>query len=487
MNAPASKTEVSESEARQLRELKRIIYLQAVFLGLTYVIGVWQTLTMIGASLISPAVIAHGIAAGGFTILTGAVGLIAGAQGERKVSVLNFGLFLVSVLGGATGFSFLGNPYNIPGMNLTNMAMITVIGIGMPISGYSLTCVSERLAGRGYGRDVPPARLTELAILTIAVTVVTGASVLSTPAANAMLVPHILLAVLSISLVIGVVVQSIRKGLVAAMPAAITKGFDLSLLALASTAAAAVTGTLAYAKGGIAYSVGMAEVAAFSYGFLILLAGVGISQGTTRTPKAEIGFDASRRSFIRGATAVSVLMAAVGLTALLRSITEPPPPTNQLPLSFPRYRIANLSDVQENQPLSFNYPLDTEPNILVKLGTRAAGGVGPNGDIVAFSQICQHLGCIYGFQPEGTSPECNSGYRAPGPAGYCCCHGSIFDLTKGGAVIGGPSPRPVPQVLLETDSSGNIYAVGMKPPTIFGHDTGSNDVSNDLQGGSLVT
>jgi hypothetical protein len=46
----------------------------------------------------------------------------------------------------------------------------------------------------------------------------------------------------------------------------------------------------------------------------------------------------------------------------------------------------------------------------------------------------------------------------------------------------------VPQVLLEYDStSGNIYAVGMLPPTIFGHNTGSDNVLDDLQGGTLVS
>ena len=40
-----------------------------------------------------------------------------------------------------------------------------------------------------------------------------------------------------------------------------------------------------------------------------------------------------------------------------------------------------------NQPITFNYPLDDEPNIMVKLGQKAEGGVGPDGDIVAFSQI----------------------------------------------------------------------------------------------------
>ncbi len=70
--------------------------------------------------------------------------------------------------------------------------------------------------------------------------------------------------------------------------------------------------------------------------------------------------------------------------------------------------------------------------------------------------------------------------------GYCCCHGSQYDLLNGAAVIGGPAPRPVPSVILEVDSSGNIYATGMNPPTIFGHNTGSSDVSADLQGGNLA-
>jgi len=154
---------------------------------------------------------------------------------------------------------------------------------------------------------------------------------------------------------------------------------------------------------------------------------------------------------------------------------------------FPRLMIANLSSLVVSQPVSFNYPLEETPNILVKLGVKATGGVGPEGDVVAYSAVCQHLGCIYAFIPTGTGPGCDSSYKAPGPEGYCCCHGSIFDLVNGAAVLGGPSPRPVPQVILSVDASGDIYAIGMTPPTIFGHNTGSNDVLNDLQGGTLVS
>jgi arsenite oxidase small subunit len=159
--------------------------------------------------------------------------------------------------------------------------------------------------------------------------------------------------------------------------------------------------------------------------------------------------------------------------------------TNSSP--FPQIVVANISDLAGGKPLSFNYPLEETPNLLVKLGQKAQGGVGPDGDIVAFSQFCQHLGCVFGYVPAGTSPACDSAFKSSGPVGYCCCHGTIFDLLDAAKVTGGPSPRPVPQVVLSFDAAtGDISATGMGPPTIFGHGTGSDDVLNDLKGGTLV-
>ena len=205
-----------------------------------------------------------------------------------------------------------------------------------------------------------------------------------------------------------------------------------------------------------------------------------------------------RRDFLKAALAFSVVLVAGGVAALTRSLWNPSsqltPPSletsggSAAPLSFPRVKVANAGDLKLNQPITFNYPLDNEPNILVRLGKKAQGGVGADGDIVAFSQICQHLGCIYGYVSPGTSPSCDATYNASGPVGYCCCHGSVFDLANVARVTAGPSPRPQPQVILEFDgSTGDIYATGMTPPTIFGHNTGSNDVTSDLQGGTPVS
>lgn len=212
--------------------------------------------------------------------------------------------------------------------------------------------------------------------------------------------------------------------------------------------------------------------------------------------------EASRRNFLKVGLSVAVGLVILGVAAVAKSLIEPTavlatettttttsaPTTSVTGIQpstpgFPVVMIANVSDVVLNKVVYFNYPQNTDDqaSILVKLGVKASGGVGPDGDIVAFSQICQHLGCDVGYVPTNGSPSCDTSYTAAGPEAYCCCHGSVYDLTNEAKVIGGPAPRPLPQVILEVDSSGNIYATGMTPPTIFGYDTGSSNVSNDLQ------
>jgi arsenite oxidase small subunit len=239
----------------------------------------------------------------------------------------------------------------------------------------------------------------------------------------------------------------------------------------------------------------------------------------------------SRRNFLKIGLTLGLVLAGLGIASVLRSIISPSEalPAQVIPTKtqtqiatvtvtstvgtptgsmsgtgsttsefsttsttssgpFPTIKVGNISDLTGGKTVTFNYPLEETPNLLVKLGEKAQNGVGPNGDIVAFSQICQHLGCIYGFVAAGASPGCDNTYKASGPVGYCCCHGSAYDLANGAKVLGGPAPRPVPQVILSyDDSTGDIYATGMSPPTIFGYHTGSDNVLYDLQGGTLVS
>lgn len=187
--------------------------------------------------------------------------------------------------------------------------------------------------------------------------------------------------------------------------------------------------------------------------------------------------EASRRSFLKRALAIAAVLAVAGIGAVTKSLWTPSgAPTG----AFPRVKVANIADLHTNSYVTFDYPLVGESNMIARLGEAATGGVGPDGDVVAYSIVCQHLGCIVGYKA--------SNGHTPGPAGACPCHGSVYDLVHGAKVVAGPSPRPLPQVILQFDeATGDIYAVGMGPPTIFGHNTGSSDVSYDLQGGTLVT
>lgn len=192
--------------------------------------------------------------------------------------------------------------------------------------------------------------------------------------------------------------------------------------------------------------------------------------------------DQKRRTFLKGLLGISILTAIAGAGAISAYIGTSPPGTK---LQYPRVKIANISELnalqQKGLPavIQFCYPLTSEPNLLIKVGKPVKDGVGPDGDIVAFSRVCQHLGCTIACLPNYPSNKCSGGYYTEvGPpytpqtykdVMFCPCHGSIYDVTNDAQVIGGPAPRPVPRVVLEYDSAtGDIYAVGMEGPVILG-------------------
>lgn len=204
----------------------------------------------------------------------------------------------------------------------------------------------------------------------------------------------------------------------------------------------------------------------------------------------------SKRNFLKVILVIGGLATLGSITSALRILGFIPPPAPESSgqsLAWPRVKLVNIASIDSTKPLSFNYPLVDTPNVLLKLGRRAVNGVGPDSDIVAYSVVCQHLGCIVGTLFPGSSPPCNASFKATVAEGYCCCHGGQYDFVNGARVIGGPPPRPVPAVMLEYEkSTGDVYAVGMLPPTIFGHGPpGTMDpalvLKYDLEGGEVVT
>ncbi|MGH2637151.1 MAG: arsenate reductase (azurin) small subunit [Actinomycetota bacterium] len=114
---------------------------------------------------------------------------------------------------------------------------------------------------------------------------------------------------------------------------------------------------------------------------------------------------------------------------------------------FPRLSVARVDDLQPNEPVSFEYPLEGQSSVLVDLGDEVPGGVGDNNSIVAYSALCQHMGCDVQFVSEG-------GYM------LCPCHQSKYDPAREGNVIQGVAQAPLPRIELEIDGD-DIVAVGV--------------------------
>jgi arsenite oxidase small subunit len=114
---------------------------------------------------------------------------------------------------------------------------------------------------------------------------------------------------------------------------------------------------------------------------------------------------------------------------------------------FPRLSVAKLGDLQPNEPVSFEYPLEGQSSVLVDLGDEVPGGVGDNNSIVAYSALCQHMGCDVQFVSEG-------GYM------LCPCHQSKYDPAREGNVIQGVAQTPLPRIELEIDGD-DVVAVGV--------------------------
>ncbi len=117
-----------------------------------------------------------------------------------------------------------------------------------------------------------------------------------------------------------------------------------------------------------------------------------------------------------------------------------------------REHIVAEDALEEGVALIFQYPPQHEA-FIVKLGRPAEGGVGPDGDIVAFHTACPHMGCP--INPAG--PE----QLGTGVFGPCRCHQSTFDLKTSGRQIYGRATQNLVRVLIESDL-GEIYAVGIE-------------------------
>lgn len=147
-----------------------------------------------------------------------------------------------------------------------------------------------------------------------------------------------------------------------------------------------------------------------------------------------------------------LIAGAVGTAAaaLYPQLASANTATGQSVATYPRLKVASLTDLVEGEGMAFNYPLNEQPNVLIKLGREAQHGIGPDKDIVAFSVLCPHMGGSLRGRYE----------HEYGSIGPCPFHFSTFDLTRGGVPIHASATQNLPQVMLDTDGQ-DIYATGI--------------------------
>jgi arsenite oxidase small subunit len=154
----------------------------------------------------------------------------------------------------------------------------------------------------------------------------------------------------------------------------------------------------------------------------------------------------TRRNFMLLSGASVVTLASLGFPANGQT------PEKALYKEYPRRLIGRVSELEVSVPKPFHYPHEHPfcRSLLFKLKTEAGGGVGPAKNIVAFNQLCTHMGGML----EG---QFNSKHQVLGP---CPIHLTTYDIVRHGMVVSGHSTQGLPQILLELEGD-EIYAIGV--------------------------
>ena len=163
-------------------------------------------------------------------------------------------------------------------------------------------------------------------------------------------------------------------------------------------------------------------------------------------------FPVTRREFIRiGCTTITGPLVAGMAPALSAAALQ-----TAAADAYPTVDIAPLASIKVDVPIPFTYPDENSPAVLLRLRQTAAGGVGPNDAIVAYSSLCTHKGCPVAFRPERKLL-------------ICPCHWSSFDPAKAGQMVIGQGSQALPQISLRV-AGPMVQATGITG-LIYGRET----------------
>lgn len=131
-----------------------------------------------------------------------------------------------------------------------------------------------------------------------------------------------------------------------------------------------------------------------------------------------------------------VLVTSVGLGLAANNLSGTA--KGQTPaLAYPPLKIEGADRVMPGSSLNFSYPTANDPAVLVR---------SHDGQYLAYSRKCAHLGCSVDFDPQRRCLKCP-------------CHQGVYD-SRTGYVMYGPPPRPLDQIVLQMRAGSEVWAVG---------------------------
>ena len=141
-----------------------------------------------------------------------------------------------------------------------------------------------------------------------------------------------------------------------------------------------------------------------------------------------------RRSFCN-----RLLLISGGIALAASKLKSQPKSQHDTPLVYPPLKIEGAERVLPGSFLYFNYPRANDPAVLVRA---------QDGEYLAYSRKCAHLGCSVDFD---SARRCLA----------CPCHRGVYDA-RTGYVVYGPPPRPLDQIVLQMRAGGELGAIGRR-------------------------
>ncbi|MEI5908240.1 Rieske 2Fe-2S domain-containing protein [Bacillus spongiae] len=137
----------------------------------------------------------------------------------------------------------------------------------------------------------------------------------------------------------------------------------------------------------------------------------------------------NRRAFLKSAVGASITIGLATLPFPFLTLKAKEEKVN-------RKYIGRLGDIPKDSSITFNYPSDEEPAILVHT---------KDGELKAYNSKCTHLQCPVFYEKEESVL-------------LCPCHRGFFSVENGHPKAG-PPQRELPMIQLEVKDD-SIYAVG---------------------------